>query len=147
ARVRLLTVEQITALLDDRFRLLTAGHRTAQERHRSLTAAIDWSVQLLSEPERRLFAALSVFAGGFSLEAARWLGAEASTSNDALDLLARLVDKSLVIAETSGREMRYRLLETLRAYGRELLREQSMLDAVLQRHAAFFARLAEMAEP
>src|SRR5262249_41289423 len=116
ARVKLLTVDQIAERLDDRFRLLTGGSRTALPRHQTLRAAIDWSYDLLAEPERTLLRRLSVFAGGWTLEAAEAVCADENLAADAvLELLAHLVDKSLVLVEESGEgEVRYRLLETMR---------------------------------
>lgn len=117
ARVRVLAVEQIAARLDDRFRLLTGGGRTAPPRHQTLQAAIDWSYQLLSPAERTLLRRLAVFVRGWTLEAA-----EAICGEGVLDLLTGLVDKSLVVAESlDGEEARYRLLETIRQYANEKL--------------------------
>jgi non-specific serine/threonine protein kinase len=110
ARTRILTVEQIAQRLDDRFRLLTDGNRAALPRHQTLRATIDWSYDLLDEAERALVRRLSVFAGGWSLEAAEAIGAELATKErDVLHLLASLVDKSLVIAEKNQEtgDMRY----------------------------------------
>src|SRR5207247_1659321 len=112
ARVTVLTVEQIAARLDDRFHLLTGGRRAALPRHRTLQALIDWSYHLLSEEEQALLRRLSVFAGGWSLEAAEALGGS-------LDLLASLEEKSLVLVEEREGELRYRMLETVREYARE----------------------------
>src|SRR5204862_4713684 len=120
--VKALPVEQMAARLDDAFRLLTGGSRTALPRQQTLRALIDWSYDLLSETEKALLRRLSVFAGGWSLEAA-----EAVCSGDGieeweiLDLLTQLVDKSIAIAERDGDASRYRLLETLRQYGAEKL--------------------------
>ena len=115
ARVTGLTVEQIAARLDQRFRLLTGGSRAALPRQQTLAATVEWSHQLLSEAERRLFHRLAVFSGRFTLEAAEAVGAgDEIAVEEVLDLLLRLVDKSLVAAEEDGegREW-YRLLETL----------------------------------
>jgi predicted ATPase/class 3 adenylate cyclase len=225
ARVRVLPVEQIATRLDDRFRLLTGGSRTALPRQQTLRALIDWSYDLLSAAERTLLTRLSVFAGGWTLEAAeavcadddrrppttdhrhgtsggreggRWapadavegrgqvpasrrvlgrvptalprdyghseaarVGAEPTTQGDeaarvgptvvgredVLELLGQLVDKSLVLYEAQGREARYRLLETVRQYGRDRLLEAGEAEAVRGRHGHFFLRLAEAAEP
>jgi len=151
ARVRLLAVEQIEAHLDDRLNLLSSGRRTGPLRHRSLAAAMSWSIDLLSAAERRLFLRLSVFAGYFSLAAARWLNDEATQSDDGtdttLDLLARLVDKSLVVTEPHGAAMRHRLLETLRVYGREQLAKSNDLESALRRHAAFCLQSARVVAP
>jgi non-specific serine/threonine protein kinase len=124
ARVRVFSVEQIAARLDDRFRLLTAGQRTAMPRRRTLRATVDWSYALLSEPERALLRRLSVFAGGWAFEAAEAVAAGDGIHPYAvLDLLAQLVDKSLVIAEELRGAVRYRLLETIRQYARDRLPE------------------------
>ena len=119
ARVRALPVEQIAARLDDRFRLLTGGSRTALPRQQTLRATIDWSHDLLTEPERALLRRLAVFAGGWTLEAAEAVGAGDGhrARRTVLDLLTRLVDKSLVQVDgAGGGEARYRLLETVRQY-------------------------------
>lgn len=148
ARIRVLSPEQIDARLDDRFRLLTGGSRTAATRQQTLEATIDWSYALLSEQEQRLFGRLSVFAGGWTLEAAEQVcTGEPVERSGVLDLLAALVDKSLVLAEPSADgTMRYRLLETLRRYGQERLRECGEAEAVARRHATFCIELAEQAE-
>src|SRR5215210_2903961 len=148
ARVRVLSVEQIGSRLDNSFGLLTGGSRTALLRQRTLRATIDWSHELLSENEQVLFRRLSVFAGGFTLEAAETVCAgEGLESGEVLDLLTQLVEKSLVlVAEHSG-EVRYRLLETVRQYGREKLEESGEEPAIKRRHADFFLRLAERVEP
>ena len=114
ARARVLTVEQIAARLDGCFRLLAAGSRTALPRHRTLRATIDWSHDLLSEEERALFRRLSVFAGGFTLEAVEAVCAgEGIEEDEVLDLLSHLVDKSLVVVQERDGEARDRLLETV----------------------------------
>ena len=121
ARVRVLSIDQIAARLDDRFRLLSGGPRTSMPRQQTLQAAVDWSYALLSEPERAVLRRLSVFAGGWTFEAA-----EAVSTGDGvhtyavLELLAQLVDKSLVLSEEQDGSGRYRLLETIRqfAFGR-----------------------------
>ena len=149
ARVRVLGVEDLLARLEDRFRLLTGGARTAAGRHRTLRAAVDWSYDLLTARERALFARVSVFAGGFTLEAAEAVGAgEGLGAADVLDLLTRLVDQSLVAvdAQPDG-TVRYRLLETLRQYGQQQLAASGGGGAVRDRHAAYYAALAERAAP
>src|SRR4029077_11837537 len=113
ARVKALPVEKLNERLDDMFRLLTGGSRTALPRQQTLRALIDWSYDLLSEPERALMRRLSVFAGGWTLEAAEAVGGE-----EGLDLLTALTEKSLVQYEGGAGEVRYRLLETVRQYGR-----------------------------
>jgi predicted ATPase/DNA-binding CsgD family transcriptional regulator/DNA-binding XRE family transcriptional regulator/Tfp pilus assembly protein PilF len=149
ARVRVLAPEQIVARLEDHLRLLTGGGRTAPPRQQTLRATLDWSYDLLTEPERRLFERLSVFAGGWTLEAAEAVCAGDGIEPAAvLDLLTRLVDKSLVIAEPgAGGAVRFRLLETVRQYGLQRLAARGDADATLARHAAFFTGLAEELEP
>jgi non-specific serine/threonine protein kinase len=163
-RVRSLAPEQIAARLDQRFSLLTGGSRAALPRQQTLAALVGWSYDLLSADERRLFDRLSVFADGFTLEAAEVLGARdwvlggcvsdtspgtSSTqhpipSTSVVDLLASLVDKSLVIAEgEAGGVERYRMLETLRAYGRERLVASGEAAETRDRHADYFLGLAE----
>ncbi len=148
ARVKVLSVDQIAARLDDRFRLLTGGSRTALPRHQTLLATLDWSYSLLSDPERAVLRRLSVFAGGWTLETAEAVcaggGVEAS---DILDLLMQLVDKSLVVAETRGGEARYRLLETVRQYGWDKLVESKQAADARKRHRDWYLDLAERAEP
>jgi predicted ATPase/DNA-binding CsgD family transcriptional regulator len=143
-----LSAEQIAARLDDSLRLLTTGFRTASPRQRTLRGALDWSHDLLTEPERTLFGRLSVFAGGFTLEAAEAVGAGDSIEEaDVLDLLSRLVDKSLVMAEVTGDGgVRYRMLETVRQYAREKLEESGETDAVRRRHSGWCLAFAERAE-
>lgn len=149
ARVKVLSVEQIAGRLDDCFRLLVVGSRTALPRQRTLRAAIDWSHELLSEEEKILFRRLAVFTGGFALEAAEQVCAgEGIERDDVLDLLSRLVDKSLVVVRKRGGEVRYRLLETVRQYGQGNLDESTEeAAAIKRRHALFFLKLAEEAEP
>src|SRR5206468_6546674 len=113
ARVRALPVEQIAARLDDRFRLLTGGSRVAVTRHQTLRATIDWSYDLLSDEERAVLRRLSVFAGGCTLAAAEGIcSGDGIAEEDVLDLLTRLVDKSLLVAEAAEGESRFRPLET-----------------------------------
>ncbi len=148
ARIKVLAVEQITTRLDACFRLLTAGSRSALPRHQTLRAAIDWSYVLLSDLERAMFRRLSVFAGGWTLEAAEAVCAgEGVTADEVLELLAHLVDKSLVVVETPDGAVRYRLLETVRQYGWDRLREAGEATAIRQQHAAYYVALAEMIEP
>lgn len=130
--------------LADRFRLLAGQGAARSARHRSLRAALDWSYELLGEGERRLFQRLSVFVGGCTLEAAEAVAADALPHEEVLDLLARLVDRSLVVVEEAPRgTVRYRLLETLRAYGEERLRESGLEGEARARHARFFRDLSE----
>jgi predicted ATPase len=125
ARTKVLTVEQILEKLEDPLGLLTTGNRTAAARHRTLRATLQWSYDLLSDRERALFRRLSVFAGGCTLEAAEAVGtAEPVETGRMLDLLSQLVDKSLVVVEADGEDtLRYRLLEPVRQFAREELRE------------------------
>jgi predicted ATPase len=147
ARVRLLSVEQIVARLNDRFRLLTGGGRTTIARQQTLRAALDWSHDLLSPPERTLLRRLSVFTGGFTLEAVEAICAETGVERpQMLDFLAQLVDKSLVIVETATPFARYRLLETIWEYCRERAIEAGEVAGLRERHRAWFAGFAEEAE-
>ena len=145
---RVFPPEQIAARLSDRFRLLTGGSRTSLPRHQTLLALLDWSHQLLSEAERVLLRRLSVFAGGWSLEAAQAVCSEA-LGEEVLDPLVRLVDKSMVVVDEplEAAEGRYRLLETIRQYAREKLLEAGEAEVVCERHLEYFLRLAEEAEP
>lgn len=146
ARVKVLDVGQIAQRLDDRFRLLTGGRRTALPRHQTLRSLIDWSHSLLSEPERVLLRRSSVFAGGWTLEAAEHVCAAAGIeSHQILDLLAHLVDKSLVIIEAGTSESRYAMLETIREYAREKLSESGEVQETHDRHLEFMQDLAERA--
>src|SRR5262249_1561403 len=149
ARVRALSVDQLLARLTDRFRLLTGGSRTALERHQTLQATVDWSHALLTAPERVLFRRLAGFAGGWGLEAAEAVcSAGGLAGADVLDLLTRLVARSLVLAETPPvGPVRYRLLETLRQYAQHRLVEAEEVAAVRTRHAAHYLALAEQAAP
>ncbi|MGQ0601536.1 MAG: adenylate/guanylate cyclase domain-containing protein [Anaerolineales bacterium] len=147
ARVRALSAEEINARLDDRFRLLTGGSRTALPRQQTLRALIDWSYSLLSEPERLLFKRLAVFVGGWALAAAEKVcsdnGLDPAT---VLDTLSRLVDKSLVVAEEAAGETRYSRLETIRQYSREKFAETDEVAVVRDRHLAYYVQFSEMAE-
>jgi len=146
ARVKMLSPEQIAARLDDRFRLLTGGSRTALPRQQTLRAMIDWSYSLLSEPEKTLFRRLAVFVGGWSLEAAESICGEEGSESDVLDLLTRLADKSLVFSEESTGEIRYHRLETIRQYSREKFLETDEVEAIRDRHLAFYVQFVEEAE-
>jgi non-specific serine/threonine protein kinase len=148
SRVRVLSVEQIAERLEDQFELLASRDRTMPTRQQTLAATMRWSYQLLGEPEQHLFDRLAVFAGGWTLEAAEAVAAgDGIAPTEVLDLLERLVDKSLVIAEFDAKgSRRFRLLETLRQFGRERLREHSESVAVRLRHAEFFLQLAEESE-
>jgi predicted ATPase/class 3 adenylate cyclase len=141
ARVKMLSPEQIASRLDDCFRLLTGGSRTALPRQQTLRALIDWSYSLLSEQEKTLFRRLAVFVGGWTLEAA-----ESVCGVDVLDLLTKLVDKSLVFSEESRGEIRYRRLETIRQYSREKFFETDEVETIRDRHLAFYVKYTENAE-
>jgi predicted ATPase/class 3 adenylate cyclase len=141
ARLKALSPLEIAAHLDERFRLLTAGSRTVLPRHQTLRGLIDWSYELLSEPERALLRRLSVFAGGWNLAAAE------AVDTDAFDLIGRLVDKSLVVTDEEDEETRYRLMETIRQYAFEKLREAGEESVVRARHRDFYVALAQSAAP
>ncbi|MEO5887807.1 MAG: tetratricopeptide repeat protein [Anaerolineales bacterium] len=143
ARVNALGVKQIAKRLDDRFRLLTRGSRTVLERHQTLRAAIDWSYHLLDADEKNLFARLSVFMGGWTLEAAEQVCVRKQGEFDVLDVLSDLIDKSLVIMDSSTGEARYHFLETTRQYAREKLLESGADKQFHDRHLAYFVELAE----
>ncbi len=145
ARMRAMSTLDVARRLD-RLRLLSGGARGAHPRQQSVTATIDWSYQLLAEAEKTFFARLSVFAGGFDLEAAHAVcGDNGSTEDDTLDLLTGLVDKSMVVVRTGSRATRYGVLETLRAYGRDRLQEDGSHDAIKSRHAHYYVGLVERA--
>jgi predicted ATPase len=150
ARIKMLSVEQISKRLDDRFRLLTGGARTALPRQQTLRALIDWSYDLLTENERLLLRRLSVFMGGWTLEAAEevCVAQDDILRYDMLDLLTQLVNKSLVtvIEHSQSGEARYRMLETIRQYAREKLLEAGGSESVRAKHLAHFVKLAEQAE-
>jgi predicted ATPase/class 3 adenylate cyclase len=145
ARVKTLPVEEIHARLDDRFRLLTGGSRTALPRQQTLRALIDWSHDLLSEPEQTLLRRLSLFAGGWTLAAAEAVCGDAG--GEVLDPLTALIEKSLVVYEERGGEARYRLLETIRHYAREKLVEAGEAERLGLRHRDYYLLLAEEADP
>jgi len=148
ARLQALTVEQLRDRLEDRFRLLTGGSRTALPRQQTLRATVDWSHDLLTEPEQILLRRLSVFAGGFSLDAAEQVCGDSQVApEDVLDLLTRLVDKSLALFETGPASGRYRLLETIREYALEKLRAAGEEPELRRRHFTYCIGFAEPAEP
>ncbi len=148
ARVPALSVDQIAARLDDRFRLLTHGSRASLPRQQTLRAALDWSYQLLTEREQRLLQRFAVFAGGWTLEAAEAVcGGDGIEEFDVLDLLTQLVFKSLVLTDEQNGEIRYRFLETVRQYGLERLEESGVTEAIRKRHRDWYLGLAERAEP
>jgi predicted ATPase/DNA-binding CsgD family transcriptional regulator len=145
ARVRALSLTEILESLHDRFRLLTGGSRTAVRRQQTLHASVDWSHALLSEPERVLFRRLAVFLGGFDLDAARAVASsDVAERYQVLDQLGLLVDKSLVMAETTRGRTRYRLLETVRQYALEKLGESAEADTVRARHRDHYAQIAAL---
>lgn len=144
ARTRVLTVSQIAQRLDDRFRLLASTGRGMADRQRTLRATVDWSYELLGEEERLGFDVASVFPATFGLEAAEAiLGPTLGEAPDALDLLTALADKSMLLVEHQGDEARYRMLETLRGYGRERLVARGIGACVQDLHLAYVARFVE----
>jgi predicted ATPase/DNA-binding winged helix-turn-helix (wHTH) protein len=146
ARVRSLSIEQINARLNDRFKLLTSGVRTALPRQQTLRATLDWSYDLLGTQERVVLRRLAIFAGGFTLEAASAVASDAAIDEFAVvDLLSQLVERSLVVADTNDAGARYRLLETTRAYALEKLAETGETDAIRRRHAQYFRDRLESA--
>jgi predicted ATPase/class 3 adenylate cyclase len=148
ARMRTMSVDELNQRLDKRFHVLTGGSRTALPRQQTLRALIDWSYDLLNAGERTILGRLAVFAGGWTLQAAEHVCAgEDVAEGDVLDLLASLVDKSLVVAEERSGTTRYRMLETMREYARERLHATHEGDAVGRRHLAFYLALAEEADP
>ena len=148
ARVRLLSVGDIAARLDDRFALLSDGPRTGPSRHRTLRAAVDWSHDSLTVPERHLFQQLSVFSGGFTLQAAEVVCPGGDSSPPAvLETLTGLVDKSMVVADPGAGVSRFRLLETLRQYSAERLAESGESDSAAWRHLAWARAVAAQAQP
>ncbi|MGR4881503.1 BTAD domain-containing putative transcriptional regulator [Streptomyces sp. LARHCF249] len=145
ARLRTMSPEQLAARLDDRFRLLTGGSRTAPRQHQTLRAVVDWSWDLLTEAERALLRRLAAFPGGATVEAAEAVCAGGPVeAYGVLDLLASLADKSLLVTSGDGR---YRMLETIRAYGLERLAQAGEQERIRQAHAAYFTRLARTADP
>jgi predicted ATPase/DNA-binding SARP family transcriptional activator len=148
ARVRVLSPEQIAQRLDDAFRLLTTGSRTALARHRTLRATMEWSYALLGAREQMLLRRLGIFFGSFSLDAAEAVCADDSLeAEDILDGVSALVDKSLVTMEAGDGTARYHLLETVRQYGVERMREAGEFDSVARKYVEYFLALAETAEP
>jgi predicted ATPase/class 3 adenylate cyclase/DNA-binding CsgD family transcriptional regulator len=138
----LMTPDEIAAQLADHFRLLVGGRRSALPRQRTLEASVEWSYELLDDTQRKLMRGLSVFAGGFSMEAAEAVGVEdASDPWATVEALSSLVDKSLVLSEPSDGETRYRMLETVRHYARSRLVEAQEADVVRDRHLAYYVAL------
>lgn len=148
ARLRMLPVEEIAERLNDRFRLLTGGSRTALPRHQTLLASIDWSYGLLVDSERVLLNRLAVFAGGWTLDAAEAVGVGEQVNAEAVfELLTHLVDKSLVLPEEQNGAARYRMLETVHQYALAKLLESNETNGVRDRHLLFYLCFAEGAEP
>jgi predicted ATPase/DNA-binding XRE family transcriptional regulator len=148
ARVKVLSTEEIAMRLDNRFRLLTSGARTALPRHQTLRAMIDWSYDLLSEKEKLLLRRLAVFTGGWSLEFAEQVCSDNKIdSNEMLDMLAKLVDKSLVMVAHNKTSARYRILETIRQYAQERLSESDEDLTIRAKHRDVFLAFVETAAP
>jgi predicted ATPase/DNA-binding CsgD family transcriptional regulator len=148
ARVRMLAPEQIADALSDRFHLLTGGARTVLPRHQTLEASIDWSHELLRDGERTLLRRLSVFAGGWTLDAAEQVcPGEGIDRDGVLDLLTGLVDKSLVTTDDQSPQTRYGMLETVRQYAAVRLADAGEVDSLRDRHLAYYLALAQAAEP
>ena len=148
ARVRIMPPAEIVARLDDVFRLLADDRRTTVPRHRTLRAAIDWSHDLLLEPTRILLRRLAVFRGGFTLDAAEEVGAgDGIEPDEVLGLVARLVDRSMLVVGDDHGFARYRLLESVRQYAGEKLRASGEAETVRERHARYFLGRVEEAEP
>jgi predicted ATPase/DNA-binding winged helix-turn-helix (wHTH) protein len=144
ARVDAFGVQQLDDLLDDRFHILSKGKRTAQPRHRSLAAALDWSYAFLPEAERQVLKRLSVFVGSFTLDCAIAVAGDSDT--DVIESIANLVAKSLLSAETGGTVVRYRLLDSTRAYAAQKLDENGELETYSKRHALHHLHWLERAE-
>jgi predicted ATPase/DNA-binding CsgD family transcriptional regulator len=146
-RVNVVSVQSLAKSLDDRFRVLTAGGRTALPRHQTLGALIDWSYDLLTKEEQALFDDLGIFAGSFSAEAAEAVCSDTETeAADAVDLLIGLVDKSMVVAQTSEAQERYKLLESTRAYALHKLGKGGRRDALARRHAQYYGERARSSD-
>jgi predicted ATPase/class 3 adenylate cyclase len=144
ARVTAMTPAELAQRLDRRFQVLAGGRSGVVKRHQTLRAAIDWSYELLSEPERRLLARLTVFAGGCTLDAAESVcGDDGIDPDRVFECLANLVAQSLVVAEEHGPQTRYRLLETIRQYGEERLDDTGETDTLRARHAGHYTAFAE----
>lgn len=147
ARVKVLSIPNLAQRLNERFKLLTSGSRTALPRQKTLGALIDWSYDLLTPQEQTLFNRVGIFSGGFSLDAATAVCSGNSVDEfDLLDLMASLTDKSLMVAETAGESERYRLLESTRAYALERLAALGEREQLARRHAEYFRDLASHAQ-
>ncbi len=152
ARLRTMSIDQLANRLDDRFRLLTSGSRTALPRHKTLRAVVDWSWELLADAERTVLRRLAVFSGGASLEAAEWVCAGNVVEQDVveqdqvLELLTSLAEKSLLVTEGDGAP-RYRMISTIKEYAADRLAEAGESQLARRAHLAYFTELAETAEP
>ena len=147
ARLRVLSLEELLERLEDQLKLLSAGMRTRQARHQTLRAAIEWSFELCTEPERMLWARTSVFAGSFDLSAAEAVCAgDGIEPEDLVEVLAAVVDKSVLACDVDTGHARYRLLETLRQYGREKLRSSGAERVLRARHRDWYTTVARRAE-
>ncbi|HET9906160.1 MAG TPA: hypothetical protein VFQ23_05955, partial [Anaerolineales bacterium] len=148
SRVKTLSLEQLASRLDDKLNLLTTGSRTSQPRQQTLRATIDWSYDLLSEPEQIAFRRLSVLAGSWTLDSTSsvtsWNG---TTSDHALDMLTRLIDKSLLVVDADDGEVRYRMLEILRQYAFEKLQLADEVETVRRQHLSYYALWAQNMKP
>lgn len=143
-RLNVLSVSELADRLDDRFQVLRAGNRNMPERHRTLQRVVDWSFDLCTESERLLWVRSSVFAGSFSFEALAAVCADdLLPAAELVDVLAGLVEKSIFVRDDNGARARYRLLETLREYGRVCLRESDEEDLLVHRHCRWYAQLAD----
>lgn len=146
-RVRVVSLDSLATSLEDRFRVLTVGSRGSMPRHRTLSALIDWSYDLLPLSEQALFVRLGTFAGSFTLEAATEIcQGDEIKADDMLDLMSALVDKSLVVVHAGAPQNRYRLLESTRAYGLEIMRTTGERELFARRHAEYFYHQAERAD-
>jgi predicted ATPase/DNA-binding SARP family transcriptional activator len=147
ARLRTMSLDQLTSRLDDRFRLLTGGSRTALPRHRTLRAVVDWSWELLTGAERMVLRRLAVFSGGASLDAAEQVcGGDSVERREVLELLTALTEKSLLLTEGDSAP-RYRMLDTIKEYAADRLAEAGESDLARHAHLAYFTGLAETADP
>ncbi len=146
-RVRVLSAEQILKRLEDRFQLLTGGSRAGLPRQQTLRATVEWSLDLLTPGERQLFMMLSTFSGSMCLDAIEHLCSGECHDEDVIELLGRLVDKSLVLMSEDTEQPRYRMLQTLLEYGRKELAASGRAQELRDRHAAYYIQLAERAGP
>ena len=148
ARLRTMSLEQLANRLDDRFRLLTGGSRTALPHHRTLRAVVDWSWELLTDAERMVLRRLAVFSGGASLDAAEQVcGGDSVKRGEVLELLTALTEKSLLLLAEGDSAPRYRMLDTIKEYARDRLAETGESDLARHAHLEYFTGLAETADP